>query len=277
MRELENAGLSADHLPTLRKIVHENASRYTVQESQAIDISMLGEMIQATNAAAAGDKSLNKSSTPLSVGLESHISDKGNNSSSTVASVAVDKAVEKEEEEVISELEKFSLRQQEEDERRRLSETPSAHNRIMRTYPDLKPEVLAELKPFLGRDKAKMSPQEWKETVAKYYKEPVSALEKDRDEFFRSMEPAEVEQAEDEAELYAFHRVRTENEVILRARLQLQYDQKEAARRSADWKKRRLPGTVKKEPEEGVSRRKREKIPFEHRPAIKLNYPKRLR
>lgn len=272
LKELDNAGLSAEYLPELRKIISENAPRFIVQESKPIDMSMMGEMIQATNdaAAAAGFLENKDSLLPLNINDDVDYSPKVK---------PTEEAVEEVEEEEVenTELVKFSTHQIEVDEQRRLSETPSAHNRIMRTYPDLKPEVLAELKPFLGRDKAKMSPQEWAETVAKYYKEPVSALDKDRDNFFRSMEPVEVEQAEDEAELFAFHRVRTENEIILRARLQLQFDQKEAARRAADWKKRRIIGMNKKEPEEGLSRRKREKIPFEHRPSIKLNYPKRLR
>lgn len=256
-----------EHLPALRKLVTENASRFTVQQSQAIDISMLSDMIKTTGTSGSASSNLFSPSKEES-DEEFAFADSTENA-----------AEEEEVEEVMTEVAKFSLQQLEGEEQRRLAEVPTAHNRVMRSYPDLKPEVLDELKPFLGRDKDKMSPEEWKQTVAKYYKEPVTALDKDRDEFFRSMDPAEVEEAEGEAELYAFQRVRTENEVILRARLQLQYDQKEAARRFAEYKRRRLPGMVKEveEGEDGKTRRKREKIPFEHRPSIKLNYPKRLR
>jgi hypothetical protein len=87
-------------------------------------------------------------------------------------------------------------------------------------------------------NEVQMSAGEWDKVVKKYVREPSTDLERERDEFLGNMEHSSWKDATSEIELYAFHRDRTENQLIIRARLSVEYEKKEAARRFREWRRR---------------------------------------
>ena len=74
--------------------------------------------------------------------------------------------------------------------------------------------------------------------VKKYVRTPSTTLEKERDTFLGNMERFDWTEAATEMELYTHNRERTENQLIIRARLSVDYERKESARRSREWRRR---------------------------------------
>ena len=79
---------------------------------------------------------------------------------------------------------------------------------------------------------------DWDELVKKYVRTPSTTLEKERDTFLGNMERFDWTEAATEMELYTHNRERTENQLIIRARLSVDYERKESARRSREWRRR---------------------------------------
>ncbi len=63
-------------------------------------------------------------------------------------------------------------------------------------------------------------------------------LERERDQLMRALEPQDWENFTEESELFLFRRFREDNDVLMRARLAVVYERKEAARRAAEWNRR---------------------------------------
>lgn len=96
----------------------------------------------------------------------------------------------------------------------------------------------AQLRDMSLNNTQSMSRPDWDKLVASYFRPATTGLERQRDELFDSVVLEGPENAEDEVDLYHHKRVRTENEIVARARLSVRYEQKEAARRVAEWKSR---------------------------------------
>lgn len=67
---------------------------------------------------------------------------------------------------------------------------------------------------------------------------PTTELERERDELFRKQDAFQLEESQDDLDLYQFRRMRQENMLLVRARLYAIYEEKEAARRWREWKAR---------------------------------------
>jgi len=78
----------------------------------------------------------------------------------------------------------------------------------------------------------------WRKTFAKYYQYPTTPLEKVRERYFRSMEAYRPEIAQNEDEMLLFEDYRMRNVIISRSTLAKKYQDREAARRRADWERR---------------------------------------
>lgn len=74
----------------------------------------------------------------------------------------------------------------------------------------------------------------------KQYKQPATVLEKERHRIFSMTEICRIEDVTTEEELNDFKRNRLENELITRARLNVDYERKEAALRIKQWKDKGL-------------------------------------
>lgn len=97
---------------------------------------------------------------------------------------------------------------------------------------------MASLRDYTQSNVSSMSREEWDRLVQTYFRTPTTDLERERQQLFSQVDLNSPELATDELDLYQFKRVRTENEIIARARLSVRYEEKEAARRSKDWKRR---------------------------------------
>lgn len=93
---------------------------------------------------------------------------------------------------------------------------------------------------FNQSSKDKMSEEDWNRMIRNYYKKPVTALDHARDKFYKNMEVESFDSCTEEHQLYILHRTRLENEIIIKARLELLYEKKEGARRAAEWKRRKV-------------------------------------
>ena len=85
---------------------------------------------------------------------------------------------------------------------------------------------------------ASLGKPEWERLVSRYFPTPTTELEQRREELFRSVVLDQPESADDEQDLEYHKRVRTENMLVTRARLSVEYEQKEAARRTREWRSR---------------------------------------
>lgn len=96
----------------------------------------------------------------------------------------------------------------------------------------------AVLRDLSSYSASSMGEEEWSKLVSRYFKKSKTELETQREALFSMMESQKVDEAEDELDLYHFKRTRTENMVVTRARLAVEYEQKESARRVAEWRSR---------------------------------------
>ena len=85
---------------------------------------------------------------------------------------------------------------------------------------------------------AALGKEEWARLVARYFRPPSTELEQRRDELFRMASVDQPEDAEDEMDLEHHRRARSENMLVTRARLSVEYEKKEAARRVREWRAR---------------------------------------
>jgi hypothetical protein len=93
------------------------------------------------------------------------------------------------------------------------------------------PDLSLNTPATLGKD-------EWSRLVTRYFRTPTTELERRRDELFRMTSVDQPEDAEDELDLEHHRRVRSENMMVTRARLSVEYERKEAARRVREWRAR---------------------------------------
>eukprot|EP00607_Mallomonas_marina_P001331 CAMPEP_0182438582 /NCGR_PEP_ID=MMETSP1167-20130531/85875_1 /TAXON_ID=2988 /ORGANISM="Mallomonas Sp, Strain CCMP3275" /LENGTH=259 /DNA_ID=CAMNT_0024632013 /DNA_START=248 /DNA_END=1027 /DNA_ORIENTATION=+ len=65
-----------------------------------------------------------------------------------------------------------------------------------------------------------------------------TVLEKERDAYLKTLEYESWEEARDEDNLSGFYRERMDNQILVRARCAVEYEEKEAARRQREWERR---------------------------------------
>lgn len=85
-----------------------------------------------------------------------------------------------------------------------------------------------------------MTESEWNAVAEEYLKSPKTRLDEDREKFYSALETRSKDEAEDESDLYELRQIRIENKIIAKARLEQLYEEKEAARRVAEWKRRKV-------------------------------------
>ncbi len=104
----------------------------------------------------------------------------------------------------------------------------------------LDPDTQAQFERYArrGAERKDVSPEQWAAISAKHLKVPETDLEKDREELQGMFEPFYAEDATYEKQLELLKEARVENRLMVHARLGLKYENKEAARRVRDWKKR---------------------------------------
>eukprot|EP00596_Hydrurales_sp_CCMP1899_P004524 CAMPEP_0119036158 /NCGR_PEP_ID=MMETSP1177-20130426/3687_1 /TAXON_ID=2985 /ORGANISM="Ochromonas sp, Strain CCMP1899" /LENGTH=255 /DNA_ID=CAMNT_0006995579 /DNA_START=1273 /DNA_END=2040 /DNA_ORIENTATION=- len=83
-----------------------------------------------------------------------------------------------------------------------------------------------------------MSKEQWAQLKRKYVRPPINTLERERDSMLTKMETSTFREADNEKDLSIIRGTRDENEVIIRARLSVRYEEKEAARRQVLWRSR---------------------------------------
>jgi hypothetical protein len=88
------------------------------------------------------------------------------------------------------------------------------------------------------RTATKLGPEGWDQLKSAYFRKSTTQLEQLREELFSSIETDGPADAEDELDLYHYKRTRNENMLVTRARLSVQYEDKEAARRNREWRQR---------------------------------------
>ena len=97
-----------------------------------------------------------------------------------------------------------------------------------------------KLTPFTKPPKSEMSPEEWEVVLSNYVKQPKTTLDEEREKYYSGLDTVSPQDADEEHELYEWKKMRMENKIILKARLEHMYEQKEAARRAAEWKRRQV-------------------------------------
>jgi hypothetical protein len=102
------------------------------------------------------------------------------------------------------------------------------------------PKKVTKITPFTKGSKSEMTPAEWTDLVENYFKKPVTTLDLEREKYYSQLDVTNHMEAEEEYELYEMKKVRMENKIIIKAKLELMYEQKEAARRAAEWKRRKV-------------------------------------
>jgi len=80
----------------------------------------------------------------------------------------------------------------------------------------------------------------WEQLKTRYFPSPSTELEQRRDELFRQLVLDQPDDAVDELDLEHHRRVRSENQLVTRARLSVEYERKESARRVREWRSRGL-------------------------------------